>query len=445
MTRMVTLTATLITLLLAPLATAEVPQTINYQGRLTDGSGPVTATVAMTFTIYDAEIVGNSKWTETHPSVSVTDGLFNVVLGAGTPAAPVEDTVFSGADRWLEITVGGETIVPRTKMASNPYAFQSNWTLVGEVLYTSSEWGIVKAGNTLYGSFGKTHVNLGWGSTTGEPGFNRGFCTVSGGEHNTASGEYSTVGGGLLNTASGMSSTIGGGGDWGLANTASESYSTVGGGGANTASEKYSTVGGGRSNTASGDSSTVAGGAHNTADGAGSTIGGGIGNSVTFDWGTVSGGKGNTAAGVSVVAGGLNNDASNQYASIGGGQNNVTLGAWSAIPGGLDNNADGIYSFAAGRRAKANHSGTFVWADGTDADFSSTASDQFLVRASGGVGIGTTSPQGALDVSSTTGALIVPRITTAQRDALTAVNGMIIYNTTTNQFNFYENGAWVTK
>lgn len=61
------------------------------------------------------------------------------------------------------------------------------------------------------------------------------------------------------------------------------------------------------------------------------------------------------------------------------------------------------------------------------------------------VGIGTVSPQGTLDVSSTTGALIVPRMTTAQRNALAGINGSIIYNTTTNQFNFYENGAWVTK
>ncbi len=68
-----------------------------------------------------------------------------------------------------------------------------------------------------------------------------------------------------------------------------------------------------------------------------------------------------------------------------------------------------------------------------------------VVDSDGHVGIGTFSPQGALDVSSTTGAFIVPRMTTAQRDALTAVNGMIIYNTTANQFNFYENGAWVTK
>ena len=48
-------------------------------------------------------------------------------------------------------------------------------------------------------------------------------------------------------------------------------------------------------------------------------------------------------------------------------------------------------------------------------------------------------------VVTSEGALIVPRMTTTQRDGLTAVNGMIIYNTSTNQFNFYENGAWVTK
>lgn len=39
----------------------------------------------------------------------------------------------------------------------------------------------------------------------------------------------------------------------------------------------------------------------------------------------------------------------------------------------------------------------------------------------------------------------VPSMTTAERDAMTAENGMIIYNTTTAVFNFYEAGAWVTK
>lgn len=50
----------------------------------------------------------------------------------------------------------------------------------------------------------------------------------------------------------------------------------------------------------------------------------------------------------------------------------------------------------------------------------------------------------ALEIQSTTGALLVSRMTSTQRDNLTAVDGMIIYNSTTAAFNFRENGAWVT-
>lgn len=60
------------------------------------------------------------------------------------------------------------------------------------------------------------------------------------------------------------------------------------------------------------------------------------------------------------------------------------------------------------------------------------------------IGINVAAPAGALDVTSTTGGLIVPRMTQAQRTALGAVNGMIVYDTTNTAFYFYENGAWVT-
>jgi len=33
-------------------------------------------------------------------------------------------------------------------------------------------------------------------------------------------------------------------------------------------------------------------------------------------------------------------------------------------------------------------------------------------------------------------------LTTTERDALTASNGMVIYNATTNELQAYENGAW---
>jgi len=58
------------------------------------------------------------------------------------------------------------------------------------------------------------------------------------------------------------------------------------------------------------------------------------------------------------------------------------------------------------------------------------------------VGIGGTPASSALlDLQSTSKALIVPRMTTTQRNLMTAVRGMIIYNTTTNRYNGY-NGSW---
>lgn len=48
----------------------------------------------------------------------------------------------------------------------------------------------------------------------------------------------------------------------------------------------------------------------------------------------------------------------------------------------------------------------------------------------------------ALDIDSTTGAFILPRMTSAQRDALTPVEGMMIYNSQTHQYNAYAGSAW---
>ncbi|MHC4666531.1 MAG: hypothetical protein ACYS9T_11355, partial [Planctomycetota bacterium] len=164
---------------------------------------------------------------------------------------------------------------------------------------------------------------------------NIGTWSVAMGEDNTASGNWATVGGGLLNTSSGGTATVGGG----YSNTASGGHTTIGGGFENTASASTATVGGGFENTARGVHATVGGGYYNDANGIGATV-----------------------------------------------------------PGGYDNAASGVVSFAAGNRAKANHGGTFVWADNTDANFASTGANQFLIRASGGVGIGTPSPDRQLTV-----------------------------------------------
>ena len=65
--------------------------------------------------------------------------------------------------------------------------------------------------------------------------------------------------------------------------------------------------------------------------------------------------------------------------------------------------------------------------------------------ANSNVGIGTTAPssKAILDLTSTTKGLLLPRMTTTQRDAITSPDaGLIIYNTTSNKLNFYNGSAW---
>ena len=67
-----------------------------------------------------------------------------------------------------------------------------------------------------------------------------------------------------------------------------------------------------------------------------------------------------------------------------------------------------------------------------------------IVDGSANVGIGTASPatSALLELASTIGALLVTRMTTTQKNALTPVNGMIVYDSTLGKFQGYEAGAW---
>jgi len=96
--------------------------TVNYQGRLADPLGnPLDGSYAMSFSLWDAPSTGNLIWgPENHPTVPVSGGLFSVGLGSQTSGG-IPTTVWDG-DRYLEITVGGETLSPRELIRSVPIA-----------------------------------------------------------------------------------------------------------------------------------------------------------------------------------------------------------------------------------------------------------------------------------------------------------------------------------
>ncbi|MSR88196.1 MAG: hypothetical protein EXS67_00895 [Candidatus Margulisbacteria bacterium] len=106
--------------------------------------------------------------------------------------------------------------------------------------------------------------------------------------------------------------------------------------------------------------------------------------------GTVTGNQWNNInLGKFSVAFGLNNTASGNFTTILGGKNNLATGAYSTILGGENNKAMGDFSLASGYRAKALHHGSFVWGDRSGTALSTIALNQFLVKVSNGVGIGT--------------------------------------------------------
>lgn len=61
----------------------------------------------------------------------------------------------------------------------------------------------------------------------------------------------------------------------------------------------------------------------------------------------------------------------------------------------------------------------------------------------GKLGIGTSTPQAILDISSTTDGILLPRLTTTQISAISSpTTGLTVYNTTLNQLCFYNGTAW---
>jgi hypothetical protein len=127
--------------------------------------------------------------------------------------------------------------------------------------------------------------------------------------------------------------------------------------------------------------------AGNTANGNASAILGGIGNFTSNSYSTIGGGDYNTNIGNgATIAGGQQNIASGTYQSaVGGGYNNQATNSYATVPGGYQNIAGGQFSFAAGYRAQATNQGAFVWADSEGTVFTSTNTNQFSVRANGGV------------------------------------------------------------
>ncbi len=105
-----------------PAASAQVPSTLSYSGRLLRANGtPETGMVTFTFGLFDSATGGTALWTEQQLLVLSGEGLYATALGAATP---IPSSVFSGSPgpRYLEVQVNGSALLPRQLVHSVPFA-----------------------------------------------------------------------------------------------------------------------------------------------------------------------------------------------------------------------------------------------------------------------------------------------------------------------------------
>lgn len=115
------------------------PSLVNYQGVLRDAGGtPLSGNYDMTFRFFNAVSGGEEILVDRHTAallgaVSVSGGLFDVALGGGSVSDGSGSGSYGGLDAvfdryqdvWLEVTIGTETLAPRTKIQAVPYAIDA--------------------------------------------------------------------------------------------------------------------------------------------------------------------------------------------------------------------------------------------------------------------------------------------------------------------------------
>jgi len=168
---------------------AAVPGKMSYEGRLTDSSlNPITAAKVVEFKIYDADTAGNLIWGPESQNITPDNqGVFSVLLGGISPITP---EVFSGPARYLEISIAGETISPRTQIVSVGYFFMS-------ALAQSVEDGSITRSKVASGQFVKQIVAGSGMTVSGDEGGGCGIVTLTA----TSTGGGSAV---EINTGTGL-------------------------------------------------------------------------------------------------------------------------------------------------------------------------------------------------------------------------------------------------
>jgi len=365
-----------------------VPEIINYQGKLLVDGSSFSGTGLFRFAIVD-QVGTTTYWsndgddppTDNVP-VTVSDGLFHVILGSTNGMEPIPVSVFNTDELYLRIWFDdGENTMqqlsPDQPLTSSGFSHRSSNT------------------DLLENQPGSYYHD--WSNLTGvPPEIWDGFDDDIPDDDTEVPNNISIDNGTLYSMA--------GSGTVGINTTSPDAALTVNGAilqdGSSLLGDQSAThINLGRLSTAGASGSnvygcTVSGGEENEALAVGATVGGGRLNRATGDSSTVAGGFNNEASGVtSMVGGGSGNTASQEHATIAGGSLNSVSGQFSFIGSGYSNTVEGSLSYAGGKRMHLSDLAdrTFIWGH-RDSAMSPIDTPNAFIIYTGNVGIGTAAP-----------------------------------------------------
>jgi len=97
------------------------PETMGYSGEVSFEGERFSGGAMVMFSLHDAASGGEELWFE-EQNITITDGQLRAQLGATS----LLDGVFDGTPMWLQITIDGNALSPRTYVGSQPYAWRAD-------------------------------------------------------------------------------------------------------------------------------------------------------------------------------------------------------------------------------------------------------------------------------------------------------------------------------